>query len=614
MIDLSQVVADPRRYGWKAHYLSLMLTWGGFGVPHAVALAASEAAHAFRDEPFADGAVAVRSSGLAEDSQDGSLAGQFESYLNVRGVQDVQKAIQSVRDSAQGLTPMAVVVQAMVSSPVISGVAFSCDPLTLDEGTVTVSWIPGDGQALVGGAAAGSDLEVDKESRAVLGEGVWPCEASLLEDLIAKIELLATRLDGPVDVEWSIGGSEPSVHILQVRPVVLPEPRVIDLLVEGFNSVPGTVMAHPKLRLRSEAAALGVPMSRARIAIGTHSKGIPDRVPFPTTGAAGRSVVLLHPPRIEGGVLREFARDCQTDVDFFVRGCQRYSIRQYPSQGDAGEAVDAVLQRGLSSGTSPMACAIEQEVLHAYATGIIKRTGDGHLVEVALGHFVPKGYVETSTFLLGDRGDVLHQHVAEQDKAYHFINGHVVTEAPPYEQLRVEVADLVRIVECVRPVLDRRPDAAIEFGVLGEPGALEPYMIDVAESDSGASALPASHIARGVVSPGIARGPVVDIRSQQTLEDLNAHLLQDVIAGREEVSRSPAIYVATRASVDLLPLVRAVPPGSGFIFERASLLAHLCVVLRERAIPAVVLTPVEIAALSVNIHLDTSSDPAARSV
>ena len=47
------------------------------------------------------------------------------------------------------------------------------------------------------------------------------------------------------------------------------------------------------------------------------------------------------------------------------------------------------------------------------------------------------------------------------------------------------------------------------------------------------------------------------------------------------------IVVADRASVDLLPLVGRCGSNTAFVFRRASLLAHLCIVLRERGIPAI---------------------------
>lgn len=604
MIDLRETVADPERFGWKAHYLSLMHRWA-LNVPPAVALSAEEPADGYvaADESTP---MAVRSSGLAEDSATGSMAGAFETRLGVVGTEAAREAIHAVRLSGKGVTPMGVVVQVMAVAPVASGVAFSCDPVSLDESRVAISWTPGLGDALVGGAVVGHDLLVDADSATRIS-GEWSLANSLLAELVQLVRQLAKKLVQPVDVEWCIEQGSGSVTLLQVRPLALPLPRILNLNdVSDFDLLPGQVKGHSKMQLRREATELGVPMSRARAVVATRSGGVPDVPAFSMTRrSAGRSVVLLHPSKVEGRVVREFARDCSTDVEFFVRGCQRYSIRQYPNETDAARTVVATLDVGLEWG--PLACVVEQEILHAYATGVIRATGHGYIVELALGHFVPKGYVQTSTFVLDRSMAVVHEARIPQLKAYHFINGHVIIEDPPYEALAVTHEDIRNIVGDLLPMLRRRPDSALEFGVLGETGAIRAYMIDVADSDRDAENLTADGIARGVVSPGVASGPIVDLRDGQILDDLNAHLHEDV--GQTGLSPRPAIYVARSASVDLLPLVRSCHPGSGFVFEQASVLAHLPVVLRERGVASVVMSLEQIDALlrDGSARVDTST-------
>lgn len=606
MIDLTRTIADPLRYGWKAHYLSLMIH-GGYDVPSAIAFAPDEPIENY-EVGQENAQLAVRSSGLAEDSATESFAGSFETHLSVMGSQQAREAIQSVRASGEGVTPMGVIVQAMVTSPTISGVAFSCDPVTLDENRVIISWIDGLGDALVSGEVSGHDLAFDVATGKLIS-GEWPLAKFQLEMVVILVRSLAQKLDRPVDVEWCIGPKSDPVTALQVRPLVLSHPMTVDPGdVQQFEQLPGPVKAHPKMRLRLEAAQLKVPMSGARALVATRKGGMPDIPDFHTSEhSAGRSVVLLLPRHVEGLVIREFTQDCSTDVEFFTRGCQRYSIRQYPGHTDALDTVVSTLAKGLE--TAPLACVIEQEILHAYATGIIRRASGGYILEMALGHFVPKGYVGTSTFVLDHDLHLTHQTAVEQLKAYHFINGHVVVEEPPYEKLTVSESDLAGIINQLRPMLESRPEAALEFGVLGKPSDLSAYIIDVADSDVGAADLSAETIARGVIAAGTARGPLVDLRGASNHENLNAHLLENIKSGDPEHMK-PAVYVASRASVDLLPIVRACPPGSGFVFEQASLLAHLAVVLRERGIAAVVLSSPDVDSLigSESVLIDSNAD------
>lgn len=581
MIDIHLDVADPDIYGWKAHYLSRVAKTG-LAVPRAYALSPSDSIElAAMDESKA---YAVRSSGIGEDSADQSYAGHFRTHLAVSTAENVRKAIDDVRASAAGEMPMAVVVQEMVEAPSISGVVFSIDPVTLDTSAATVAWVDGLGEGLVGGATAGNDLRVDLTDGTIVN-GNWPHARGLLQELVDVIHQLRDLLDRPVDIEWAVSGAG-ELAILQLRPIVLPSSGIINLDSSAvIASLPGSVRSHNKIELRAAAAARGVPMSRARAVLANVRDGVPAVRPFNATErSAGRSVVLLHPAHLDGKVIREFTRDCGTDVEFFVRGCQRYAIRQYPEQSDDVQAVIETLRRGLEH--AAFACVIEQEILHAYATGILRKSPDGYLIEVALGHFVPKGYVETTTFVLSDDLALLSQIHTPQTKAYHFLNGHVITETPPYEALSLKEGDLAMVINTFQPLLRERPGAALEFGLLGRPGDLSAYLIDVADSDNEETAPTVANLARGVVSSGLAHGPIIDLRDTRTSDDLNAHLHDTVRAGGA-AELSPAIYVSRAASVDLLPVVRAAHPDSGFIFERASILAHLPVVLRERGLAAV---------------------------
>ncbi|MFF4026300.1 PEP/pyruvate-binding domain-containing protein [Nocardia elegans] len=602
MIDLAEQIADPARYGWKAHYLSFLVK-EGFAVPRAMAIAFDEIPENLPVD--SELAYAVRSSGIAEDCQSSSHAGHFTTHLGVRGAENLLAAVGSVRASGVEEMLMGVVIQEMVETPIVSGVAFSIHPVTLARDVAVVSWVRGLGDGLVSGVLAGNDVEFRLQDGTV-SAGEWPLDAELLHVITGSLVRLQELLGRPIDIEWCVSGSG-TVMLLQLRPIVLPAPRVISLdTTHSFHSLPRRVAAHSKLALRADAVHLGVPMSRARAFLATQPEGMPTVAPFPTSKwSAGRSVVLLFPTQIEGRIVREFTKDCSTDVEFFVRGCQRYAIRQYPDQSGAAQSIANTLQVGLQH--SAIACVIEQEILHAYATGILRRTAEGYLAEVALGHFVPKGYVETSMFGLSNDLTVTLRTEVQQSKSYHFMNGHVIAESPPYESLLLTDADLQRLVCAMKPILEHRPAVALEFGLLGFPGELEPYMIDVADSDSDTVFLSIADATRGVVSAGTAAGRVIDLRAGAAREDLNIHLYNTAPEGGPELT--PTIFIAHHASVDLLPIVRAAHSASGFIFERASLLAHLSVVLRERDLAAVTLpthTIDAIAARSEWLTIDTT--------
>jgi phosphohistidine swiveling domain-containing protein len=279
-------------------------------------------------------------------------------------------------------------------------------------------------------------------------------------------------------------------------------------------------------------------------------------------------------------VLREFASVAGLDVEFFTRGCRRYAIRRYPKTAGVAPAKEGVLAAGLDHSWLPV--AVVQAVWDAHATGIIRRSPDGYVIEIAQGHFVPKGVVPTSTLLLDRERRVVSVTWRDQPTCYQFIDGHVVTVTPPEEQLRLDDRTIASIATTFDPLFEVYEDAALEFGMIEDAGELKSYLIDVAEGDVAGLQLDAGLMNSGVLSVGRCAGRVHKVElSPIGALDGHLHDRPDEVAVNGNV-----VVVAERASVDLLPFV-GVPGVVGFVFERGSILAHLAVVLREKGIPAI---------------------------
>jgi pyruvate, water dikinase len=203
--------------------------------------------------------VAVRSSALGEDSQDATYAGQQETFLWVRGVEHLCDAVRDcwvslytpraisyrahlgVTDAAMGVT-----VQEMIDA-VVSGVMFTCNPVSGDPSMVAVNASWGLGLAVVGGETNPDDYLVSKVTGEVVrrtinskdveyvvepsGRGtvrvevpaerrVEPC---LDDGVLAALVDLAKRVErhfgSHQDVEWAIDRSTGALHTLQARPV-----------------------------------------------------------------------------------------------------------------------------------------------------------------------------------------------------------------------------------------------------------------------------------------------------------------------------------------------------------------------------------------------------------
>ena len=212
--------------------------------------------------------VAVRSSALGEDSAEASHAGQQESFLWVRGADGVCDAVRdcwvslysphaiSYRATLGGdaWTTMGVTVQLMVDAEV-SGVLFTCNPVSGDPSMVAVNASWGLGIAVVGGELTPDDFLVSKVTGELVrqtvsekgveyvpdagGRGMVrrevpsdrrnaPClgeaELAALVDLARQIE---RHYGSHQDVEWALGRGQSlpaSLVVLQSRPVTtLPQ-------------------------------------------------------------------------------------------------------------------------------------------------------------------------------------------------------------------------------------------------------------------------------------------------------------------------------------------------------------------------------------------------------
>lgn len=221
--------------------------------------------------------VAVRSSGLDEDSAEHSFAGQFTSYLFQRGIDQVRESLKRCWASAfserglhyrreRGLSrtdiAMGVVVQRMIDAEA-AGVAFSRNPVKmLDRDTAVVSAVWGLGEGLVSGELDADHFAVGRKDGALVSTVVSKefalrqapqggvervsvppdkhrvpslSEAQVRE--VAKVTVaIEEALGAPQDVEWALAGG--ALYVLQSRPITtLPRDATFDPRVAGDEPI-----------------------------------------------------------------------------------------------------------------------------------------------------------------------------------------------------------------------------------------------------------------------------------------------------------------------------------------------------------------------------------------
>jgi pyruvate,water dikinase len=232
--------------------------------------------------------VAVRSSATAEDLPDASFAGQQETFLNIRGHQDLISAVRNCFASL--FTDRAIVyreslgydhfqvglsvgIQKMVRSDLgSSGVAFSLDTESGFKDVVLINGSYGLGEMVVQGAVSPDEFLVFKPTLAEgyssiiekkLGNkdrkmvyGVEPGKPTSIIPIeraqrnrfcisdeqalevarsVAAIEKYYSDKKGhwcPMDVEWAVDGLTKQLFIVQARPETIHSRKATDRVVE----------------------------------------------------------------------------------------------------------------------------------------------------------------------------------------------------------------------------------------------------------------------------------------------------------------------------------------------------------------------------------------------
>ncbi len=230
-------------------------------------------------------AVAVRSSATAEDLPDASFAGQQETFLNIRGIDNVLIAIKEVfaslfndraiayrvhKDFDHKLVALSAGIQRMVRSETgAAGVMFSLDTESGFDQVVFVTSSYGLGETVVQGAVNPDEFYVHKPTlaagkKAVLrrnlggkaikmiyadngkaGRSVLTVDVaeadrskfSLTDDeveALAKQALIIEKHYGrPMDIEWAKDGDDGQLYIVQARPETVKS-RTSNTMMERY--------------------------------------------------------------------------------------------------------------------------------------------------------------------------------------------------------------------------------------------------------------------------------------------------------------------------------------------------------------------------------------------
>ncbi|WP_460147182.1 phosphoenolpyruvate synthase [Pseudomonas sp. H2_H03] len=241
-----------------------------------------------------DMAVAVRSSATAEDLPDASFAGQQETFLNIRGVENVIRAAKEVfaslfNDRAisyrvhQGfdhkLVALSAGVQRMVRSETgTAGVMFTLDTESGFRDVVFITGAYGLGETVVQGAVNPDEFYVHKQTleagrpailrrnlgskaikmiygdEAKAGRSVKTVEVDKAErarfcltdaevsELAKQAMIIEKHYKCPMDIEWSKDGDDGKLYIVQARPETVKSRTSANVMERYLLKETGTVL------------------------------------------------------------------------------------------------------------------------------------------------------------------------------------------------------------------------------------------------------------------------------------------------------------------------------------------------------------------------------------
>ena len=246
-------------------------------------------------EEYGGELVAVRSSATAEDLPNASFAGQQETFLNVKGEENLLTKLKETWASlfdARAIfyrhennfdhfkIGIAIPVQKMIESET-SGIMFTLDPVTNDKSKIVIEAIFGLGELIVRGAVTPDHYEVAKDSMEIINKKISPQIVQFIKDgdvdkevqidpdkgnlqkitdeQILQLAVLGKKLEEhyrfPQDSEWAI--EKDKIYLVQTRPITT---------IKSNNKTESTAeQINLKLILKGDPASPGIACGPVKI-------------------------------------------------------------------------------------------------------------------------------------------------------------------------------------------------------------------------------------------------------------------------------------------------------------------------------------------------------------
>lgn len=502
--------------------------------------------------------VAVRSACLAEDMQNQSFAGIYESVLNVKSIEYLKKSILTVYNSFYSFSAILerrqsesnvsenkvfIILQNMVN-PSFSGVAFSRHPLN-DRDEAYIEYVEGLGEGLVSGQKVSQQLLSDAKSNDK--RIAWKQISSMLNS--AK-ELLKQD----VDIEWAFESGE--TWLLQVRPITSKSKNENEGRVVGelgiwplYDELPSS--------LKNSLPDYAIYFNKKRKPLIDIASQYQEKQP--------KSIIL------------------RTNKKHF----ERKELRKELEEGFVSNQVVLDFSKSMRQ------LVIDKKDLIEKIERMI--TDDNHTYTIVIRDFIKGDYgLITRKINVNDTVKLVAE--ISEDGLLGINRGSASSKLIVIEEnLKCELLNakqIKQLANVTNEAVVRLGDSQIEWVLSNN----DLFALDYSLVEK--NNLKLTDDSR-IMSEGYARGSIFMIQDTIEMEDYSVapsmsltevpdsseygHLFSSIVTDISKQASNPII----KARRPYAALASLIPFASGFIFEDGSLLCHLGVLLREKRIPAI---------------------------
>lgn len=178
----------------------------------------------------------VRSSATCEDQQKNSMAGIYDSFINLQSIDEVFTSIKEcykslfseralsyyeMYDFDLSKLKMSVIIQEYIEGQ-FSGVIFTADTKNHDTNSAYINYVQGKCSDFVGSNTQSYFIKMDKSSACITdtnrpSEGTGSLSDEITNRLLISAVEIEKKLGYPSDIEWTYDGK--NIYILQARPI-----------------------------------------------------------------------------------------------------------------------------------------------------------------------------------------------------------------------------------------------------------------------------------------------------------------------------------------------------------------------------------------------------------